>query len=304
MKLRVEVGDRYHLQNTVCLMIEDSGEGIPAEKHDKLFAKFQESLDLLNQGTGIGLCLCKHLVDAMGGEIWLDKSYDSGIEGSRGTRFVVDLKTPPYAPSISSIVNVKNRESITLTSIHADSSWHKAAQSVRLEATDSTKDQASHDGTAASCSSNQLQDHNGNDSQDSLQEDNSSFSPLPEEMSVLFVDDDMILRKLFRRSLKMALPGWKVQEAANGETAIRMADAELFDIIFMDQYMSSTEKQLLGTEAIRELRAKGVKSKICGLSANEMEDAFLNAGADAFMLKPMPCDKEELLKDLEKLIYC
>ena len=37
--------------NEVMLAVEDSGIGIPVEKQDLLFAKFQESLDQLSQGT-------------------------------------------------------------------------------------------------------------------------------------------------------------------------------------------------------------------------------------------------------------
>jgi CheY-like chemotaxis protein len=62
---------------------------------------------------------------------------------------------------------------------------------------------------------------------------------LPEELSVLFLDDDRILRKLFSRSIKKLLPGCKIQEASSCETAIRLVDteAEAFDVIFMDQYV-------------------------------------------------------------------
>lgn len=37
---------------SVVIDIEDSGPGIPSNKKDKLFNKFQESLDSLHQGTG------------------------------------------------------------------------------------------------------------------------------------------------------------------------------------------------------------------------------------------------------------
>jgi signal transduction histidine kinase len=50
----------------ICIYVEDSGPGIPVTKRGKLFEKFQESLDSQNQGTGIGLCVCKHLVELMG----------------------------------------------------------------------------------------------------------------------------------------------------------------------------------------------------------------------------------------------
>jgi two-component system, sensor histidine kinase len=50
----------------VTLFVEDSGPGIPQHKRSSLFTKFQDSLDVLNQGTGIGLALCKKLSVLMG----------------------------------------------------------------------------------------------------------------------------------------------------------------------------------------------------------------------------------------------
>ena len=37
------------------ISVSDSGPGIPESKRNNLFARFQESLDLMQQGTGIGL---------------------------------------------------------------------------------------------------------------------------------------------------------------------------------------------------------------------------------------------------------
>ena len=125
---------------------------------------------------------------------------------------------------------------------------------------------------------------------------------LPKKMKIMFVDDDMILRKLFGRSVKRILPGWDILEAANGETALEMAKSTDFDIIFVDQYMASIEKQLLGTETVRAMRAKGVQSVICGLSANDVGEAFLSAGANCFMFKPFPCEKFELAQELNRVL--
>lgn len=67
--------------------------------------------------------------------------------------------------------------------------------------------------------------------------------------------------------------------------------------------MSSTEKQLLGTETARNLRAKGVKEPIiCGLSANDIEFNFLRNGADAFLIKPLPCNQDDLTETLVDLL--
>ena len=47
----IEAGTSTPPNSTVRLYVEDSGSGIPFEKRGKLFAKYQESLDLLSQGT-------------------------------------------------------------------------------------------------------------------------------------------------------------------------------------------------------------------------------------------------------------
>jgi DNA-binding response OmpR family regulator len=99
---------------------------------------------------------------------------------------------------------------------------------------------------------------------------------------------------MFVRALRRAAPNWKVSEAASGETALRLVKSQTFDLLFMDHYMASIEKQLLGTETVRALRANGVTSIICGLSANDKAQEFLDAGADTFMCKPIPCGQVEL----------
>lgn len=123
--------------------------------------------------------------------------------------------------------------------------------------------------------------------------------------SVLFCDDDNILRRLFARSLQKVLPGWTIREASNGETAIRLVESNehQFDLIFMDMYMASVEKQLLGTETVVALRERGVECKIVGLSANDKETEFLAAGADAFVFKPFPTEKKALTKELCRVLY-
>ena len=82
-----------------------------------------------------------------------------------------------------------------------------------------------------------------------------------------------------------------------------MAEAKTYDLIFLDQYMASAEKQLLGSETVQALREKGVTSTVCGLSANDLKDHFLECGADAFMMKPFPCDAEKLQRELRRVLH-
>lgn len=81
--------------DVVVLYVEDSGPGIPLEKRKALFMKFQDSLDVLNQGTGIGLAVCKNLSDLMGASLTLQDDFDSGIPDCPGTCFRLQLAEPP-----------------------------------------------------------------------------------------------------------------------------------------------------------------------------------------------------------------
>lgn len=66
--------------------------------------------------------------------------------------------------------------------------------------------------------------------------------------------------------------------------------------------MASVEKQLLGTETVYAMRAQGVTSCICGLSANVMEESFLKVGANAFIQKPFPCEKVALTNEILRVL--
>ena len=77
---------------------------------------------------------------------------------------------------------------------------------------------------------------------------------------------------------------------------------KLFAFRCAQQYMASVEQQLLGTETVRAMRARGVQSRICGLSANDMEDEFKSAGSDTFWMKPFPCKKDELTNVLGQVL--
>lgn len=76
--------------------VSDNGIGIGEEFVDKVFVIFQRlhGRDAFS-GTGIGLALCKKIVEHHGGSIWIDTSY------SPGTRFMFTLPiTPTTVPDV------------------------------------------------------------------------------------------------------------------------------------------------------------------------------------------------------------
>lgn len=63
------------------IRVQDSGEGIPKEKQDKLFKAFSQtdtSTARLHGGTGLGLAICSNLIELMGGHIWVESELGKG----------------------------------------------------------------------------------------------------------------------------------------------------------------------------------------------------------------------------------
>jgi len=71
--------------------VTDNGIGIEPQYADRVFLIFQRLHDRATYpGTGIGLAMCRKIIEYFGGRIWLDTSV------SDGTRFCFTLPAPPH----------------------------------------------------------------------------------------------------------------------------------------------------------------------------------------------------------------
>ncbi|MFO0569364.1 MAG: HAMP domain-containing sensor histidine kinase [Polyangiaceae bacterium] len=77
----------------VRLEVEDTGPGVAAEVRDRLFEPFVTTKEV-GKGTGLGLAVCRGLVEGAGGSIALDDGYEGGA------RFVIEL--PKFDAAVSS----------------------------------------------------------------------------------------------------------------------------------------------------------------------------------------------------------
>ncbi len=76
--LRTETDETF--QNVI-FTVEDNGVGIPVEKMGNLFKTFYQvdtGLARNHGGTGLGLVICKGIIESHGGKIWIDRSYTNG----------------------------------------------------------------------------------------------------------------------------------------------------------------------------------------------------------------------------------
>jgi signal transduction histidine kinase len=70
------------------LWVEDHGDGIPPEEHDRIFERFYRcgsELRRETQGVGIGLSIVKHIVEAHGGKVIVRSAV------GQGSRFTMEL---------------------------------------------------------------------------------------------------------------------------------------------------------------------------------------------------------------------
>ena len=77
-------------EDHILLTVEDTGIGISQDELKKIFTKFYQAYtgdDRKNEGTGLGLFICKEIVGKHNGEIWAESKL------GKGSKFLIKL---PY----------------------------------------------------------------------------------------------------------------------------------------------------------------------------------------------------------------
>jgi len=91
LKYRAAEPPRIHVSATrsdgYCIFsVRDNGIGIPAQYHDQIFVLFKRLQREKASGTGVGLALCKRIVERHGGRIWVES------EPGKGSTFYFSIR--------------------------------------------------------------------------------------------------------------------------------------------------------------------------------------------------------------------
>ena len=74
------------------MRVWDQGPGLPEGKEQLIFEKFSRGdKESVIPGVGLGLAICRAIVEAHGGRIWAENR----PQGGASFHFTLPLKTPP-----------------------------------------------------------------------------------------------------------------------------------------------------------------------------------------------------------------
>jgi signal transduction histidine kinase len=77
----IKVFCKHYSDKYVLIGVKDSGVGIAKEHFETVFEKFKQTDNVLKRnvgGTGLGLPICKNIIEYHGGRIWVESEIGKG----------------------------------------------------------------------------------------------------------------------------------------------------------------------------------------------------------------------------------
>ncbi len=249
-------------KNRIMVSVEDSGIGIPEDKLASIFLPFQRIDTGFERlyGTGLGLALCKKLVELHGGEMSVKSVVRSG------TDFRFDL------PLNLNDDNSKSEKQENSAEKHRELIRHQLEDTSNLPASLTPSFEKSVTGNKTAMSA-RIADNN--------------------KYTILLVDDDKTNRMVVNSMLESF--NYTVIEKESGDAALQELNSnDSINLILLDVIMAELDGYRT-CEIIREKQSLE-QLPVIFLSANSREkdlDAGYSAGGSDFLIKPV--SKVELL---------
>jgi PAS domain S-box-containing protein len=250
-------------------VVADTGIGIPRVMQKIIFEAFVQADGATTRkfgGTGLGLSISTHLVEKMGGRIWVESEEGSGSTFHFTARLgrVQSAEWPRQAAESSPVL---------VTKLLQQSGWRQ---------------------TIMGASGAQSRDTNN------LHLGAQRLAETRKGIRILVAEDNPVNRMLAVRLLEKQ--GHKVQTAADGLEAVREVEKHDFELVLMDVQMPEMD----GVEATKAIRQREKQTRkhvsIVAVTAHALaadREICLAAGMDGYITKPI--NKEELLSTIERL---
>ncbi|BAX81056.1 response regulator [Labilibaculum antarcticum] len=125
----VEFGCSEFIQDQIPMLkfhVTDSGIGIPLDKQELIFEVFRqvdESQTRIYGGTGLGLTICKRLINLLGGEIWVESEEEKGAS----FYFTIPLNKEEVIPNHTTVLQQElglKGKTILIAEDDATSYWY------------------------------------------------------------------------------------------------------------------------------------------------------------------------------------
>ena len=251
----------------ITLVVKDLGPGISVANQTKLFSNFMQirpSTLQKGQGSGLGLALCKAIVELHGGKIGVESEEGFGSSFFFTIRFpVVEQGEAPLCEDI---------ESQMMSQSALMKPQHQSFATTPLSLGTNSNTPLSLGGSSNRIAPSPPSTHAETDALRGAR--------------ALVVDDAESNRKMLMALVTRLKIDAVCEE--NGELALQVvvADMHLHRLVLMDNLMPVMN----GVQAARAMRLAGYPYIIAGVTGNVMEDdvaEYLDAGADTVFAKPV-----------------
>jgi PAS domain S-box-containing protein len=273
--------------NRIRVEVEDTGQGIPADKIGNLFQRFTQADSSTTRkfgGTGLGLAIVRELAELMGGACGVQSTPGHGSTFWFEISLAASAAVSPAPPEIPHLrFEGEGPALLAFNRIHQEFSRSYPPTSSRSITIQS--DQLANPLTRRHLTENilgwcDLANTPGLAKQP-------IGPPRFEGTRILLVEDNLVNQKVGTRLLEKL--GCRVDLAANGFEAVQMVGQLPYDLVLMDCQMPEMD----GFQASRQIRSLGGSYKrlaIIALTAaatNEDRDKCLAAGMNDYLSKPV-----------------
>jgi len=89
------------------ITVSDTGKGVRSEDIHRLFHPFERLSETTTEGTGLGLTICKRLVEMMGGKIWVESALGTGSTFGFTLPLEISASPPPKSNGLDTFDRFK-----------------------------------------------------------------------------------------------------------------------------------------------------------------------------------------------------